>query len=134
MVLGATVLTLANTAAGPSEANTPSAPRQTSSTAASSASTTSTASAPAAASPGESAWSAPAATSAPHRSGVRFQTVTWWPFSSARNAKASPIFPVPTMAILTPASVSAHPKSEAWDDRPNERVTGVPCRARSGGR
>ena len=80
MVLGATVLTLANTAEGSSDANTPSDPRQTSSTAASSASTTKTASASAAASPGEAAWRAPAATTGPHRSGVRFQTTTWWPF------------------------------------------------------
>ena len=118
MVLGATVLMVANTAEGPSDANTPAAPRQTLSTAASSASTTNTASASAAASPGEAALWAPAATTAPHRSGVRFQTTTWWPFSSARRANASPMFPVPMMAILTPASVPAESSMSS------ERVSG----------
>ena len=109
MVPGATVLTLANTAAEPSEANTPSAPRQTSSTAASSAARPAQRPLPPLPLRASRLGRRRPQRARLHRWGVRFQTVTRWPFSSALNAKASPMFPVPTMAILTLASVSVHP-------------------------
>ena len=107
-VLGATVLTSANTAEGSSDASTPSGPRQTSRTAESSANTTSTASAPTAASPVNRPGERPRQRRRRPDRASGSRRATWWPFSSALVAKARPMFPMPTTAIRTPASVLGH--------------------------